>query len=248
MVTSVMSRSSSIVLSQRSSAFGASASKGTTNRSWLTSKSISALLTTRKVSSLSVELIHGHGRQRGSSVVLGLILVNLVDRDSGVNNGWLNSLLLDDWLNVLVDVVVDVLASNRWCSCAGVLGLTDFAAVLELSGLSSETVLDVRVVAVLDVAVLNTCHLVAVLLGKDLTVLDGLDGCVVVILVDLTVYCGGHILVSGGSDMLVLDGGVDRLVDSGVVLSILGKEVSNCCLCLFHFDLCADNLVLECSS
>jgi hypothetical protein len=29
-----------------------------------------------------------------------------------------------------------------------------------------------------------------------------------------------------------------HLVDRGIMLSILGKEVSNCCLCFFHFDRC----------
>lgn len=56
------------------------------------------------------------------------------------------------------------------------------------------------------------------------------------ILVNFAVYGGGDIFVSGWGDGLVLDGWVDGLVDSGVVLSILGEEVSNCCLCLFHFD------------
>jgi len=174
---------------------------------------------------LTLELVHSHSRQRASGVVLSLVLVDLVDGNGGVNNGWLNSLLLDDRLNVLVYVVVNVLASDAWCSSACVLCIGDFAGVLELSLLSCKTLLDVRVIAVLDVAVLDTGHLVAVFFRKNFTVLDRLNGSVVVILVNLAVYGGGDILVSGRSDVFLLNGGVDSLVDSGIVLSVLGEEV-----------------------
>lgn len=124
---------------------------------------------------MAVELSHGYSWKSGGGVVFSFVLVNLVDGNGGVNNGWLNSLLLDDGLDVLVDMVVDVLSCNGWGSCGGVLGLADGTGVFELSCLGGKTLLDVRVVAVLDVAVLNVCHLVVVLLGKNFTVLDGLN-------------------------------------------------------------------------
>lgn len=34
-------------------------------------------------------------------MVLGLVVVNFVNRDGGVDDRWLDSLLLDDWLNGL---------------------------------------------------------------------------------------------------------------------------------------------------
>ena len=34
-----------------------------------------------------------------------LVVMNLMDRDSGVNNIWLDDLLLDNWLNGLMDVL-----------------------------------------------------------------------------------------------------------------------------------------------
>lgn len=34
-------------------------------------------------------------------MVLGLVVVNLVDRDGCVDDRWLDSLLLDDWLDGL---------------------------------------------------------------------------------------------------------------------------------------------------
>jgi hypothetical protein len=45
-------------------------------------------------------------------MVLGLVLVDFVDGNGGVDDGWLNCLLLDDGLDVLVNVVVYVFACN----------------------------------------------------------------------------------------------------------------------------------------
>jgi hypothetical protein len=125
---------SSIVISQRGSTLGASTSESSTNSLWLAAESIRALLAAGEGTSLALELIHGDGRESGSSVVLSLVLVNLMDWDGGVDDRWLDSLLLDDWLDRLVDVVVDVLACNVGTGC-GVLSLANCAGVLELSGL-----------------------------------------------------------------------------------------------------------------
>jgi hypothetical protein len=56
------------------------------------------------------EVIHGDSRELGSSVWLSFILVDLVSWDGGVEDGWLDSLLLNNWLHGLVDVVINVLA------------------------------------------------------------------------------------------------------------------------------------------
>lgn len=241
-----------IVLSQRGRAAGTSTPKRSPNRSWLASERIRALLTTSQRSTLSVELVHADSWKGRSSVVLGLILVYLVDGNGGVYNGRLNSLLLDDGLDVLVDVVVNVLTSDGGGGSAGVLGLIDFTSILELGTLGFEALLYVVLVAVLDVAVLDTCHLVGVLLWENLLVGDGLDRGVVVVLVNFTVDGGGNIFVSGWGDGLVGDGWVYGLeivrisrlrmgrriylVDSGVMLSILVEEVTNSSLCLVHCD------------
>jgi len=86
------------------------------------------------------------------------------------------------------------------------------------------------------VTVLNAGDLGGVLFGKNLTVCDGLDGCVVMVLVDFAVDSLGLLVELAASYVLLLDGWVDGLVDSGVMLSILGEEVSNSCLCLVHCD------------
>jgi hypothetical protein len=163
------------------------------------------------VSTLALELVHRDTRKLSGSVVLSLVLMDFVDGDSGVDNGGLNSLLLDNWLDVLVHVVVDVLACNSWVGRGGALSLSHGAGVLELSLLSSQTLLGVGIRAVLDVAVLYASHLVGVLLGEDLTVSNGLDRGVVMVLVNLAVDSGSLVLMLRFSDVLVLNSWVDGL-------------------------------------
>lgn len=71
-----------------------------------TLKLVVALLTTTENTTLGLELIHGHGGQSGCLVVSGSVVMNLVDGNSGVDNIGLDRLLLDDWLNGLVDVLL----------------------------------------------------------------------------------------------------------------------------------------------
>lgn len=71
---------------------GRGAAHGTTNGTWLTSKAVVALLATSKNAALLGEVGHGHsGKSRGGVMLRGVV-VNLVDGDSGVNNGGLNRL------------------------------------------------------------------------------------------------------------------------------------------------------------
>lgn len=51
--------------------------------------------------------------------------MDLVNRDGGVHNGGLDGLLLNDWLDVLVYVMVDVLAGNSWVGRSRVLSISD---------------------------------------------------------------------------------------------------------------------------
>jgi hypothetical protein len=124
---------------------------------------------------LTFELIHRNSWKGGSAVVLGLVLMDLVDWNGGVDNRWLDSLLLDDWLDVLMDVVVDMLASESLTSTCTVLDISNFTSVSELSLIGSETVLDVRVIAMLDFSVLYSSHVMCVLFGEDLLILDRLN-------------------------------------------------------------------------
>lgn len=201
-------------------------SVGAANSAGLTLEAIVALLTASQDTTLLLKVGHGDGRKGRGGVVLSSVVVNLVDRDGGVDNVRLDGLLVDDGLDGLVDVVVDVLTADGGCNRLRVHSLELGALISELGSLSSETLLDLGVVAVLERAVLDGGKVVVVLLGENLTVLDGLDGSVVVVLVNL--------LVNGSLDLLVLlelvalvgDSGSDLLMDSGVVVSRLGPEVN----------------------
>lgn len=168
-------------------------------------------------------------------MVLSFVVVDFVNWDGRVNNTWLNSLALDDWLNGLMDVVVNVLSSNGWVDRSSMLGLSGFASILELSSLGLKSLLHVIVVAVVDLLVLNTGDVMLMLFWENLLVLHWLDRSMVMILVDFAVNCSGSLLMSGPGNMFVGNGWVDSLMDSGIMLSVLGEETGNCCLCLIHF-------------
>ena len=144
-------------------------------------------------------------------MVLCFILVNLMDRDSGVHNRRLNSLLLDNRLDVLMHMVVDMFACNRWSDSGAASRLADDTCVFELGSLVSEVFLDVRVVAVLDLAMVNGSHVVGVLLGEDFLLEDGLHGGVVVVLVHFAVDGCGDVLMMGMGNLLVGHGWIDDL-------------------------------------
>src|SRR4051812_17518319 len=177
-----------ITISQRRSASGTVAPKNTTCGFRFATEGIGAFFTTRDRSALALELIHGDGRELGGGMVLGFVLVNLVYGNGGVDDGWLNGLLLNDGLDVLVDVVVHMLSCDSGVGGGGMMDITDCAGILELSLFSGQTFLDLGIVSVVDLAVLNTSHLVGVHFWKNLLVLDRLNGSVVVVLVDLAVY------------------------------------------------------------
>lgn len=106
------------------------------------------------------------GKSRGP-VVNGLGVVRLVDRDGCVYNVGLDSLLLDDGLDVLVDVVVDALARDDGGRCRSVGGVVSDGGVLELGVLAVEGVLGFLLVSVLEGLVCDGDDVVVVLLGAD---------------------------------------------------------------------------------
>jgi len=169
-------------------------------------------------------------------VVGGLVVVNLVDGNGGVDDVGLNSLLLNNRLDGLVDVVLNVLASNRGSSALAVCGGIYATLVLEASLFIDEVPLRGIVIAVVELAVLDSTELSSVLLRQDLTVLNRLNSAVVVVLVDLFVDGSLNLFVHMGLDNLVLNGRGNSLMDGGVVVSRLGHEVSDSCLGFVHCD------------
>jgi hypothetical protein len=84
------------------------ASGTSTNVLWQALEGIVTLLAAGKSSTLVLELIHSHGGESCGAVVGSLVVVNLVNRNSGVHNVGLDSLLLNNGLNSLVNVLRDV--------------------------------------------------------------------------------------------------------------------------------------------
>lgn len=140
------------------------------------------------------------------------------------------------YLDVLVNVVVNVLASNSWHGGCAVLTSDSLCGVLEAGLLGSQLLLDLVGVVMLEVAVLNTGKVVVVLLWENLGVLYRLHRGVVVVLVHLLVNCGCDAIFLLLGDGLVGDSWVDLLVDSGVMLAILADEALDCVLGGVHIE------------
>jgi hypothetical protein len=106
----------SLRVSQGSSSLSTCTTESRTNRLWLASKCVTALLTAVKRTSLALEFVHGDRWEGGSIVVLSLVLVYLVNWDGGVYDRRLDSLLLNNRLNVLMNVVVDMFSGESLTS------------------------------------------------------------------------------------------------------------------------------------
>jgi len=202
----------------------------------LAGEAIGTGLAAGKATTLLLELVETDGREGGGAVVLGGVVVDFVNWDGGVDDVRLNGLLLHNRLDGLVDVVVDVLAGNDGLDGSRVLTLDADGLVLKFGRLLREVTLVLLLVVVLEFAVLDGDDLVVVLLRQDLLMCDGLDGGVVVVLVDLAVESGGNVLVLGLVDGLVGHGGGDGLVDGGVVVARLVQEGLDLFLCGVHVD------------
>lgn len=85
---------------------------------WAPIELVVTLFATSESTSLLLKLVHADSRQRGSLVVLGGVVMNLMNWYSGVYYVWLNGLLLDNGLDSLVHMMVYVLASDCWLSSA----------------------------------------------------------------------------------------------------------------------------------
>jgi len=119
-----------------------------------------------------------------------------------------------------------------------VAGAVSLRSVLELSRLPLKLAANVRLVAVLESLVLDRDDVVLVLLRQDLFGLHRLDGCVVVVLVNILVDGSGDVLVGVRLDVLLGDSLARVFVNSSLMLSVVGDEVRNSLLSLLHDDGC----------
>jgi len=77
---------------------------------WVTLKLIDSFVTTMKCAALLLEFTHVYGWEGRCCMVLGGVEVLLVNWHGGVDYVWLDGLLVNDWLDSLVHVVMYMLA------------------------------------------------------------------------------------------------------------------------------------------
>lgn len=195
---------------------------------------ISTLITTTHHASILFKLRHGDRRQHRRGVVLGGKMMNFMDRNGGVNNLWLNNFLVDNWLDSFMDMMMHMLALCHRTLALGEDGVAYDAFIFGLLGLGCQRLLGLIMVSMIEFAMLDCALLVRVLLGENLLLINGLYGAVVVILMYLPVDSDVDVLMLGRLDRLVLDGRVDMLMNSGIVVARLGHEVADSSLGLFH--------------
>ena len=150
---------------------------------------IMSFLVAHQGASLLLEVVHGHGWESACSMVLCLVMVDLMDWDGSVNHMRLNSLLLHNWLNGFVHVMVDMLSSNDRCHARRLLAFNSLRGVAELSLLVGERLFHLLCIVMFVLPMLDRDDVVVVLLVERLRVLNRLHGSVVVILVALLLNC-----------------------------------------------------------
>jgi hypothetical protein len=94
--------------------------------------------------------------------------------------------------------------------------------------------------------VLHACHLMAVLLWENFTVLDRLNGSVIVILMHLSVYGGGDVLMSGRLDLFMLDSGYLSLIHTGIVMAGSSNELGDGRSSFLHIVCSSENIGQMC--
>lgn len=194
------------------------------NRLRSTLKSINALLTAGKISTLGLESRDINRWKGRGGVVDGLVLVDLVYWLGGVNDMLLVNIFLDHRLDVLMHMVVDMLSSHSRLLRLGDLCWCNVLSVAELGALALELGADLGIVSVLDLPGLDTFDSVCVGGWGNLLVDNWLDSGVVVLLVDLAVDDLLPLLALGLGDVLVLNSWVDGLVDGGIGLTVAAEE------------------------
>ena len=208
-----------------------------------------------KTSSASRVLLESLGRKHGRLMVDGSNSVHLMNWHRGVHSGGLINIFLDDGLDVLMDVVVNVLAGHDRSLGCRVVGLMSYRGIGVLGLILGQRSLQLLVVAVVkrplfdsqssSCVLSGTTGLVSMLIQGDelqfgsrnlrcLLSLDGLDSCLVMMLMDLAVYSSRNLLMLLRVDVLFSNGLANILVDDGLVLAPVGEKVGNCLLSLLH--------------
>lgn len=203
------------------------------------------------VLSVSLELVtslgefrHGDSWENIALVDHGLVLDTLVNWNGGVDNMRLDSLTLNDWLDDIMNVVVNMFTDNGLSRLGG-LSWQDFAFISELSVLSLEDASNFLVFSVMVFSVFDWDHIVMVLFGVDNLILDWLNVDLMMVLMDFSVDSSCDIFVLLFSDTLVYNGRLGLLLDVDGVVVLVTEDSGHCFLSCLHFDGCFGKSVLK---
>lgn len=211
------------------------AAQGSGDRLGIALEMIDTLSAASEGATMALELAQADGREGRRGMYSGRLLVHFVNGDRGVNHRGLDDLLLDYWLNGLVDVMMDMLADNSGCRCLRADGPGLNMLVMELSTLLLETAADCGLVAFVQDPLLRVGNDSCVFLGEDDFVLDRLNGGMVMVLMNLAVDDGLDLLMFGLLDRFLDHGGGDLLVNGGVVMTGPVEDFADGMLGSLHF-------------
>ncbi len=139
------------------------------------------------------------------------------------------STIISKPLTHLMNVVMNMLAGNDGCDGVALLGATAGTSALELGGLLLQTGLDGRRIAVMRLTVLYGNDVVVMLFGKNLAILDGLDGSMEMVLVHFAINGSLSLFMAMLGNCFLGHGGGNLLMHGGIMVASLvpdGNELS----------------------
>ena len=184
---------------------------------------------------LVFEFRHTDGVKRSRPMMFGGIVMGFMNWDGGVYDFWLDDLLVDHWLNCLMDVMMNMLPGNSRIDFLGFLFLRGKTLILERSSFLLESIGDMLLVAVVMSPLLHGHNVVAMLLGQYFGILHRLNRGVMVIFVNLFVNSCLDRLMACWLDSLPRHCRSRFLLVSRVIMTGFGHEVTNCLLRFLHF-------------
>lgn len=162
--------------------------------------------------------------------------MRLMNLGHGMDNMWLNSLLVNHGLDDLMNVVMDVLAGDIFPLMLFHGRGANFSVIFELGMLLCQLRLDLLIVAMLDVPLLRSEILDVMLLLESLLVVHGLNRGVIVVLSDFAVDSSGVQFINDGFDGLVCHGRTNALMNGGCMFAAVVEEFADFSLGLLHDD------------
>ena len=168
--------------------------------------------------------------------MLGILFVNFMDRDGSMYDGGLDGLLLYDWLDgltsllatcaritvigsYLMHMVVNMLSCNGRIDRMSLAGGCFCSGVVEVCTFLLKTLLHSAVLAMLVLAMFYGDETVLMLLWQDFTILNWLNGSMVMVLMNLSINSGGDLLMLLFLDVLLNNRRSYFLMDSSVMMT-----------------------------